>query len=89
MFLCVNAENEGTDRSVVLSEQIVLAMDNGVMHERCVRLAIARCLVLREIQAKNALIVLSAVVDDVQRGEIDGRPQLAVQGSAAIIEDII
>lgn len=89
VFLCASAENDGTDRSAVLGEQMVLAMDNGVMHERCIRLAIARCPVLREIRAKDALIVLSAVVDDVQCGEIDGRPQLAVHGSAATIETII
>ncbi len=88
IFLCVSAENEGTNRSTPLNDKMVLAMDNGVLHERCARLAIARCPVFGEIRSKGALIVLSAGVDDVERGEIDGRQQLAVKGAAAKIESI-
>jgi hypothetical protein len=88
VFMCVSTENEETSRDAVLSQLVVMPMDNGIMHEKCALLAVARCPVLREIRSKNALIVLSAPVQMVERGEFEGRQQLAVPGDSARIEDI-
>ena len=89
VFLCVSAENEGTNRKADLNSMTVFPMDNAVMHERCARLAVARCPALRDLAAKGALIVLSAPSESVGLGDRNGRgdDHLAVEGSEARIED--
>jgi hypothetical protein len=65
VFLCV-AMVTGMDKPAPMPAGVVaFAMDHGILHERCARLAVGRCPRLREIRTEGRLVVLSANVDDV------------------------
>lgn len=88
IIVYVSADNEGTGRDVDLADQTVFAMDNAILHDRCARLALARCPALREMKRNGALIVLSAPAESLFVGDANGKgdDHLAVPGAAATIE---
>lgn len=58
IYVLVNLENGPAPED--LSAKTVQAMDNAVMHERCMRLAIARCPCLRRLRAADKLVLYRA-----------------------------
>jgi hypothetical protein len=67
VFLCVQTAVDDQGRYVAKPEDAtaVVPMDEGLMHERCARLALARCPRLRELRKRRSLLVLRVPVDDV------------------------
>lgn len=83
VFICVNLSNEPElkDCDLTDSDNAAIPMDQGVMHERCARLAVGRCPVLGALKAMGHLQVISALIEDVHLGDLDnGDKCLGAQG---------
>jgi hypothetical protein len=84
---CSKAPGEALDLSD--DTKAAFAIDNAVMHERCARLAVARCPRLRSLQASGELAIFQTVIEAVAMKEpADGKggERLAVaSGDARLI----
>jgi hypothetical protein len=67
VFLCVSTPVDAEGRPVDRPEDAtaVVPMDEALMHERCMRLAVGRCPQLLELRKMGRLLVLRVPVDDV------------------------
>lgn len=67
VYLCVSTMVDADGKAVHVPEDTaaVVPMDEGLMHERCMRLAVGRCPRLVHLREERSLLVLKVPVDDV------------------------
>ena len=66
VFLCISTE--GTEYTEVPPDAVaVRAMDLAILHERCARLAVARCPVLARLRSISHLQVFKTRLEHVER----------------------
>lgn len=67
VFVCVDTvvDEHGAPTSRPEDAASVVPMDEGLLHERCMRLAVGRCPQLVELRKMSSLLVLRVPVDDV------------------------
>ncbi len=74
VFFCVNALDKDKQKPNALGDfkefyqSIIVVMDHGLMHERCVKLAVNVCPMLKKIGDRAELFVFSAQRDTVRIG---------------------
>lgn len=66
VFICLDADKsylstEGQE----FHDSYAIPMDHGILHERCFKLAIAFCPLLKAKRASNQLLCLSASIEDI------------------------
>lgn len=64
VYLFVNLESGPKPEQ--MEDKIVQAMDNAILHERCMRLAIGRCPCLKKLRANKMLVMYSTVYSNVK-----------------------
>ncbi len=89
VYLLVNDPTEpGTDVSFAWA----VAIDDAIMHERCLRLAAGRCPALKRLRAEGKLRVVTCPARAVSAhtfeiGEEAGEPRLAADGEHCTVLD--
>lgn len=65
---------------VDLSAVEVQPMDNGIMHKRCLQLALAKCPRLRELSAEDSIEVVSVPGNSTRIEIVDGKHMARIDG---------
>jgi hypothetical protein len=86
VFLCVQTPVDGQGQYVARPEDAtaVVPMDEGLMHERCARLALSRCPRLQHLRKERSLLVLRVPVDDVS---VLKEEQVALIARAVVVDN--
>lgn len=66
---------------VDLSAVEVQPMDNGIMHKRCLQLALAKCPRLRDLAADNAIEVVSVPSNSTRIEIVEGKQMARIDGN--------
>lgn len=84
-FVLVRREG---DNPPDLSKVVVEAMDNGVLHERCLRVALAWCPRLKKLRADGMLRAVTVEAHAARFKRIKGHPTATFAGTDCQIFDL-
>ena len=67
VYICVDGKDSYLSaEAVAFHDRYVVPMDHGIMHERCFRLALARCPKLKEKKKEGELVCVSTQIENIR-----------------------
>jgi len=87
VYLVINDEQSVAGEDI--TDKWAMAVDDGILHERCLRLAAGRCPRLKRLRSEVRLVIVSCKLEAVQLNyeEEYERERLMADGAQAVVLD--